>query len=467
MSKLLPATLLLGGVALLAFAFTLPTPSTTQVAAVSTTSTPSVFFTQEEVQTREGSTIYLKVKLDQPVTRTTKVTIRFNPEAGTTSRDIPGLSSTKVVSFYQGGLTVKTIAIPTSRTAVQADKAFTATITKVDNTVVQGDTARIVVKDQRSTGAVLTGNQNNNTATTTPPTNCEQYAGVLPNELKRVRVQIKQWPRVVYTSSYGALSQDAQKDLALMQGDLGFLLTFGPRGTGNWNRVEIPAGTVVSYPIKTTEYNQPTYYRFDYSHNPETPGATTFMSVSKCPGDFTSPGVMAQTMGYDAYNTGNTVGDQKFRNCFAIGTGVGGSIEVGVGYPGGYICNLEPKETYYLNITAGFAGGGDKGFTTPHIGTFDGTIPGHTFIADFTASHMTLAGMSIAQRDSVEIIKNRGTFYSEARRITQAFYAAGQQMVAACRAAIAAATAANGGVRPPRGGECNALLMPTSPYYFQ
>ncbi|MFZ2151761.1 MAG: hypothetical protein WAV09_01490, partial [Minisyncoccia bacterium] len=63
MSKLLPATLLLGGVALFAFALTLPTPSTTQVAAVGTTTTPSVSFTQEEVQTKEGSTVYLRVKL--------------------------------------------------------------------------------------------------------------------------------------------------------------------------------------------------------------------------------------------------------------------------------------------------------------------------------------------------------------------------------------------------------------------
>ncbi|MFZ2151505.1 MAG: hypothetical protein WAV09_00165, partial [Minisyncoccia bacterium] len=54
----------LGGLLLFAlFPITLPTPSTTQVAAVGTTTTPSVSFTQEEVQTKEGSTVYLRVKL--------------------------------------------------------------------------------------------------------------------------------------------------------------------------------------------------------------------------------------------------------------------------------------------------------------------------------------------------------------------------------------------------------------------
>ena len=103
-----------------------------------------------------------------------------------------------------------------------------------------------------------------------------------------------------------------------MQGDLGFLLTFGLKGTGNWNRIEIPSGTVGAWKIKTTEYNQPTYYTFDFAINPETPSGSVFMSVSECPGDFTSPQVMSQTMGYDADNTGNTVGDQKFRNCFRL-----------------------------------------------------------------------------------------------------------------------------------------------------
>jgi hypothetical protein len=153
-------------------------------------STPSVSFTQEEVQGKEGSTIYLRVKLDTPVTKTTKVTIKLTPDQGTTSRDIPGLTGTKTVTFYKNGTQTKTVAIRTSRTTAEGDKALTASITKVGNTTVQGDTARVLVKDQRSTNTTpLANNQNTNTqtqnTTTTPPTNCAQYEGVIPGESRR------------------------------------------------------------------------------------------------------------------------------------------------------------------------------------------------------------------------------------------------------------------------------------------
>ena len=136
----------LGGILL--FTFFPITPLSSQTAATAyAQSTPSVSFTQEEVQGKEGSTIYLKVKLDQPVIRTTKVTIKLTPDQGTTSRDIPGLTGTKTVTFYAGGITTKTIAIKTSRTTAEGDKALTASITKVGSTTVQGDTARVLVKE--------------------------------------------------------------------------------------------------------------------------------------------------------------------------------------------------------------------------------------------------------------------------------------------------------------------------------
>ena len=155
MPKLAPTALILGCVALLAFAFVLPSNTPQQAATAYAQSTPSVSFTQEEVQAKEGSTIYLKVRLNAPVTKTTKVTIKLTPDAGTTSRDIPGLTGTKTVTFYKNGTQTKTVAIRTSRTTAEGDKSLTASITKVGNTTVQGDTARILVKDQKSTNTTL------------------------------------------------------------------------------------------------------------------------------------------------------------------------------------------------------------------------------------------------------------------------------------------------------------------------
>ena len=211
----------LGG--LLLFAFVPVSTLSPQTAATAyAQSTPSVSFTQEEVQAKEGSTIYLKVKLDAPVTKTTKVTIKLTPDQGTTSRDIPGLTGTKTVTFYKNGSTSKTVAIRTSRTTAEGDKALTASITKVGNTTVQGDTARVLVKDQKSTGTILTGN-NNTTATTTPPANCAQYEGVIPGETRKLSLQYRGWALQKYNYP---ISTEAQRQLSTMRGDLGNIMSF-------------------------------------------------------------------------------------------------------------------------------------------------------------------------------------------------------------------------------------------------
>ncbi len=252
MPKLAPTALILGSVALLAFAFILPS-TTPQLAAVGTTAAPSVSFTQEEVQGKEGSTIYLKVKLDQPVTRTTKVTIKLTPDQGTTSRDIPGLTGTKTVTFYAGGITTKTVAIKTSRTTAEGDKALTASITKVGNTTVQGDTARVLVKDQKSTGTILTGN-NNTTATTTPPANCTQYEGVIPGETRKLSLQYRGWALQKYNYP---ISTEAQRQLSAMRGDLGNIMSFARGknqggGFGKWTRESFPSGTYFLRVVSST-----------------------------------------------------------------------------------------------------------------------------------------------------------------------------------------------------------------------
>lgn len=198
MLKLLPTTLIVAGVALLAFAFTLPTPQTTQLAAVGITSTPSVFFTQDEVQTKEGSTVYLKVKLDTPVTKTTKVTIKLTGDQGTTSRDVPGLTGTKTVTFYKNGSTSKTVAIRTSRTTAEGDKALTAAITKIGDAAVQGDTVRVVVKDQKGSDSIVGG-----ILPVIPATEVFEKSGCVPPSGASVSLdneKFSSWPKYNYAA---------------------------------------------------------------------------------------------------------------------------------------------------------------------------------------------------------------------------------------------------------------------------
>lgn len=459
MNKFLPLTLALGCVTLLAFVFVSPNINIPQFAAVASTNTTGFTFKTKVAQVEEGDFLKVTVVAPSNLTKTTRVPIQI--QTGTASgADVQ--TTTKYVTFYVGGLPSKTISLKTNTDrVVEQPETFSL---KIGGT---SEVATITILDK---GTVLANNnQNTNTQnqnTSTTPADCEPYVGVIPGDTRKVSVVQRSFPKVVYSAAYGALSQDAQRDLALMQGDLGYQLTFGLKGVGNWNTNVIESGTAQAWKFKTTEYNYPVYYRLSLSERPATTGGVVVTSISLCPGDFTSPQVMAQTSGYDAYNTGNTVGDQKFRNCVTYGRplSAGGGIEFGVGGNTQYICALEPNKTYYLNVSAGFAGGGDKGHTTPHIGTFDGTTAGTEMVADFTMSpfgHLQAVGNIGNNLWSTDLIKNRTAFYTEARRVQSAFSAASQQRVAACRAAIAA----NSG--PRTGRECDGLTMPASPYFFQ
>ena len=418
--KLLPTALILGCTALLAFAFIIPsnTPQTASTAYAQ--STPNVSFTQEEVQGKEGSTIYLRVKLDTPVTKTTKVTIKLTPDQGTTSRDIPGLTGTKTVTFYKNGTQTKTVAIRTSRTTAEGDKSLTASITKVGNTTVQGDTARILVKDQKSTGTILTGNQNN-TATTTTPTNCAQYEGVIPGETRKLSVQQMQFLPLVVNGAY-SLSADAKRDLALLQGDLGFPLSFLGEGPGNSHRMNIPSGTILSRKFKTTEYNASVYYDFATAPHPGTADGILAASVSKCPGDFTSPEVL--------------------NNCRSIN-----STQAGVGFifgvvPGNqFVCNLDENATYYLNVTSGFSGSG-TGSNVPHIGRVGMDGP---YLETQTVDALIRPSPNHAF-DKV-VVKNRSAWYSEIQRISSE-WSQSLRRYAGCRRGGGTDASCGGGVLP-------------------
>ena len=461
MPKLAPTALILGSFALLAFAFILPS-TTPQLAAVGTTATPSVSFTQEEVQGKEGSTVYLKVKLDQPVTRTTKVTIKLTPDQGTTSRDIPGLTGTKTVTFYAGGITTKTVAIKTSRTTAEGDKALTASITKVGNTTVQGDTARVLVKDQKSTGTILTGN-NNTTATTTPPANCAQYEGVIPGETRRLSVQQGTLPSYTVNTAGGySISSEAQAQLSQMQGDFGW-----PYG-GETDAI-LPSGVAYAYRFKTTEYNNavPSAITIKFGSSVTGPSANNsgaiMMSIGECPGDFTSPQILSQKT---SNNWAKCVGTG-----FVNGDSGGANLDVAIrgkwANDSSPACLLDENKTYYLNVTAGFSypgtGEAPSGSNpnavphtiTPFIGSYaNGTNPGQLISRQKIIKIGSFLTRGDASLDVFEVIKNRSDFYSELKRLKKEMSDRMQRRAEACRLRILNTTG------PRTGNECAGLAIP-------
>lgn len=478
----------LGGILLFAF-FPIYPAVYQQASIASAATTPSVSLAQNIYQTKEGANAVIRVKLETPIESTTRVCVRFTPDTGTTSRDFvnPGCA---MVTFYEGGLTQKSVLLKTVNTATVGNESVTARIDTVNGVkVTSPSTARILIADKTSkpndTGNGIVGNignpNNTGTATTTtalPPTNCAQYAGVIPGETRKLRVQQGALPSWTLNRAGGySISSEAQTQLAQMQGDYAFLVN-SVRGE------TLDGGIVYAYQFKTTEYNQtPGDAWLDMTFGPNVkqanliPSATVMASISECPGDFTSPRVTAQTSGYDHYNYGNFFGDQKFRNCVTFGpvNGDVGGTNINVAVRGKHsnssnICLLDENKTYYLNITAGFVYG-DPNVTpaaryTPYIGTMStpsGTVASPGVVA--MVRQIWPRGYLETARSTFEFIKNKSAFYAERKRLEGEFAAVLQRRVADCRAAIARAMAANGGVRPNGGGECNGLPVPLSPFY--
>ena len=429
--KLLPTALILGCTALLAFAFIIPSNTPQPAATAYAQSTPSVSFTQEEVQGKEGSTIYLRVKLDTPVTKTTKVTIKLTPDQGTTSRDIPGLTGTKTVTFYKNGTQTKTVAIRTSRTTAEGDKSLTASITKVGNTTVQGDTARVLVKDQKSS-APLANNQNTNTqtqnTTTTPPTNCAQYEGVIPFKGERYQIVDRVFGKMILNPVYG-FSAEAQRDLDLMQGDIG-LFNFRVGGSHN-SRVDIPLNTIFAFKIKTTDYNFPVGHYIGGSSHPGSGEGRILWSVSECRGDFTSSKVM---------NNQSTYAD-IYGPCVSLGSQVASGIVFG--YEAG-TCRLEKNKTYYVNVAV---------YDLVKNGT------GQGLSIDVQDDAQVYKSTQVTNEMWLDVIKNKTAFYNDMRSAQRQLSAEAQRRVQACRSAIGT------GVRT--GTECSSLPSPASIFSWQ
>ena len=253
---------------------------------------------------------------------------------------------------------------------------------------------------------------------------------------------------VDFKKVYPSLSPEGLRDLALMQGDIGFAMGVGPMSSGGgWDRTRIPSGTVFSYKFKTTEYNYPVYYFLERSPNPETLVGVMGISVSECPGDFTSPMVLEQRSGFDVTNM---YGDGKFRNCVSYGASAFGVFQFGAGgVNSDWMCALAPNKTYYLNITHGFMRDTDDGSLFPYMTRYGNDLATAGTKESVVDISMRPFGHMEADRQvwgsgvpnvlwTTEIIKNRSAFYSEMQRIRRLEAEAAQRRIEACRAAIAA-----------------------------
>lgn len=464
MNKLLPSILIFGSLALIISAFIDPSPTAQQAAVASAQTTSYASFVQEEVQTKEGSVAYLRVKLNQPATKTTKVTIKLTPDQGTTKKDVSNLSSTVSVTFYKGGLSTKSIPLRTVRTAAEADKGLTATITKVGNTTIpsaQADTARVLITDQKRTasGSVLTGNNGNTGNTTTQPspssTNCSQYSGVIPGDTRKVAVRLESFSHFVMPGVDQAGADKISYDLSGMK-------VFGVSGdvTALGRRRTFDPGVAYAYKFTTSDYNVSTvYHDLKMTEHPGTNGGRMLVSVSECPGDFTSPALLSQQAGYDAYGIAAGYGgtNNRFPMCVTATSATGGSILFGIG-AGEYVCNLEKNKIYYLNFTAGFTksaavGDSSGGPYTAELGP-DGTYngdggPKHSFDVESKVrpdnlgqgfGYQTSTGGSSAPM--VTIIKGLDSTYQAIYSVMSAWnmqaYNSMQQALARQRTCIAA-----------------------------
>lgn len=139
LSAFISKTFTLSCIAIMAFAIPLA-QLTPQVASAATT--PIASFVKDDIVIREGSTTYLRVKLNEPITETTRVTVEFEPDEGTKLTDVRFRDSVTLI-FSVGGLTTKSIPVRTFRTASEGDKGLVATISG-------GESARVTILDQKT-----------------------------------------------------------------------------------------------------------------------------------------------------------------------------------------------------------------------------------------------------------------------------------------------------------------------------
>jgi hypothetical protein len=192
------------------------------------------------------------------------------------------------------------------------------------------------------------------------------------------------------------------------------------------------------------------------------------MSVSKCPGDFTSPQLLSQ----------RAPGGEMLPTCVGQASARNFGTVVTSGDQGGWACDLEPNSQYYLNISAGFSKTSpldQNGMPTesPGLG-IGGRGNGTQWIfpgvqsADMIIYAQDYRGQGYNARPAngaPGLIKGYDAYYLENDRVAGIVAAALQQRVAACRAAIGTGAGDRGVLGG--GGECRGLPTPLPAYEWE
>lgn len=114
------------------------------------------------------------------------------------------------------------------------------------------------------------------------------------------------------------------------------------------SRMSFEPGQAYAFRFTTSEYNVGGFHKqFNLAEAPGTNygGGTVYISVSKCPGDFTSP-TLTESLVFVRPDLLPIKG-----GCLSATGPVGGRIDFGFKQTA---CQLEENQVYYLNLTSGF-----------------------------------------------------------------------------------------------------------------
>lgn len=283
-------------------------------------------------------------------------------------------------------------------------------------------------------------------STTTPPANCGQYSGVIPGDSRKVSVVQKSFLNFTVPGVDQAGLNKISQDLA---GPM--RMTVNPTGPHLF-----PPGTAYAYKFTTGEYNVPTVWRdagFGGTVTGLPNGGVMLMSVSRCPGDFTSPSVLRRESGYNGS-----------ASCVAAIPPLhlsSGHLNFGINV-GQYACELTTNTEYYLNFTPGFEKeNGDPFGSSPYtiMAGADGTFGGMGGSVHLMQGSVDLRPDSLgffgyrtstggASLPVVKVLKGVDETYEAVHRAMSAWnsnaYNAMQSHIARIRACVASGNPRNG-----------------------
>lgn len=169
---------------LLLFTFFPLSPASNQLAAVAVT-TPAISFTQTTYEGQEGTKVRITVKLDDPVTKTTRIKLRVASGTARSGTDFVGTSPT--LTFYKGGLQSKTITVSLKNDSVQENpETIFVSFVSIDGKTISSQVspkATIMIIDKDALVGFSVAPTSTNSTVTCPTPN---YKGTPLTNVKRV-----------------------------------------------------------------------------------------------------------------------------------------------------------------------------------------------------------------------------------------------------------------------------------------